>query len=66
MVTESTPLSKSGPQEKMPYWRMLKFNTKYHASGLKKTPSHKPKETDIHLWKQYSKEYRNTRTSVWT
>ena len=32
-----------------------------HASGLKKTPGHKQKETDIHLWKQYSKAYRNDR-----
>ena len=23
-----------------------------HASGLKKTPGHRPKDTDIHLWKQ--------------
>ncbi len=30
-----------------------------HASGLKKTPGHKTKETDIHLWKQYSNEYQN-------
>ena len=28
-----------------------------HASGLNKTPGHK--EPDIHLWKQYSKEYYN-------
>ena len=35
-----------------------------HASGLKKTPGHKPKDTDsdFHLWKQYSKEYYNKRT----
>ena len=29
------------------------------ASGLKKTPRHRQKDTDIHLWKQYSKEYYN-------
>ena len=33
-----------------------------HASGVKKTPGHKQKDTDIHLWKQYSKEYYNKRT----
>ncbi len=37
-----------------------------HASGLKKTPRHKPKKTDTHLWKQYSKEYLNKRTAEWT
>ncbi len=37
-----------------------------HASGLRKTPGHKTKETDIHLWKQYSKEYLNKRPSKWT
>ena len=45
------------------YTEMKKF---MHASGLKKTPGHKPKETDIHLWKQYSKAYRNNRTGDWT
>ena len=30
-----------------------------HASGLKKTPGHKPKATDIHLWKQCTREYYN-------
>ena len=37
-----------------------------HASGLKKTPGNKPKETYIHLWKQYSKEYHNKRNNEWT
>ena len=37
-----------------------------HASGLKKTPGHKQKDTDIHIWKQYSKEYYNKRTCEWT
>ena len=37
-----------------------------HASGLKKTPRHKQKDTDIDLWKQYSKEYYNKRTCEWT
>ncbi len=36
------------------------------ASGLKKTPSHKQKETDIHLWMQYSKAYHNNKTGEWT
>ena len=36
-----------------------------HASGLKKTPGHRAKETDIHLWKQYSKEYYNKKTDEW-
>ena len=45
------------------YTEMKKF---MHASGLKKTPGHKPKETNIHLWKQYSKAYRNNRTRDWT
>ncbi len=36
-----------------------------HASGLNKTPGHKTKEPDIHLWKQYSKEYLNKRTGEW-
>ena len=36
-----------------------------HASGLKKTPGHRPKETDIHLWKQYTKAYYNKRTNEW-
>ena len=30
-----------------------------HASGLKKTPGHKQKDTDIHLWKQCTKAYYN-------
>ena len=37
-----------------------------HASGLKKTPGHRQKDTDIHLWKQDSKEYYNKRTGEWT
>ena len=37
-----------------------------HASNLKKSPRHKAKETDIHLWKQYSKEYHNKRSDKWT
>ena len=37
-----------------------------HASGLSKTPGHRQKDTDIHLWEQYSKEYYNKRTSEWT
>jgi hypothetical protein len=45
------------------YSEMKKF---MHASGLKKTPSHKPKETDNHFWKQYSKAYRNNKTGDWT
>ena len=45
------------------YTEMKKF---IHASGLKKTARHKAKETDIHLWKQYSKEYHNKRTNEWT
>ena len=36
-----------------------------HASGLKKTPGHRAKDTDIRLWKQYSKEYYNKRADVW-
>ncbi len=36
-----------------------------HASGLKKTPGNKTKETDKHLWKQCSKEYQNKRTCQW-
>ena len=36
-----------------------------HASGLKKTPGHKQKDTDIHLWKQYSKEYYNKKADEW-
>ena len=36
-----------------------------HASGLKKTPGHKQKDTYIHLWKQYTKEYYNTRDETW-
>jgi hypothetical protein len=45
------------------YTEMKKF---MHVSGLKKTPCHKQKETDIHLWKQYSKAYRNYKTCDWT
>ncbi len=47
------------------YTEMKKF---MHASGLKKTPGHKPNETDIHLWKHYHdlKEYRNIRIGDWT
>ena len=37
-----------------------------HVSGLKKTPGHNAKETDIHLRKQYSKEYHNKRSNEWT
>ena len=33
------------------YTEMKKY---MHASSLKRTPGHKTKETDIHLWKQYS------------
>ena len=45
------------------YTEIKKF---MHASGLKKkTPGRKPKETDIHLWKQYSKAYRTNRTGDW-
>ena len=36
-----------------------------HASCLKKTPRHRAKETDIRLWKQYSKEYYNKKTDAW-
>ena len=36
-----------------------------HASGLKKTPGHRPKPTDIHPWNQYTKEYYNKRTDEW-
>ena len=36
-----------------------------HASGLKKTPGHRAKETDIHLWKQHSKEYYNKKANEW-
>ncbi len=44
------------------YTKMKKF---MHVSGLKKTPEHKPKETDINLWKQYSKEYFNKMAIEW-
>ena len=36
-----------------------------HASGLKKTPGHRPKDTDIHLWKQCTKEYYNKTDAQW-
>ena len=36
-----------------------------HASGLKKTPGHKQKDTDIHLWKQCTKEYYNKTDAQW-
>ena len=36
-----------------------------HASGLKKTPGHRPKVTDIHLWKQCTKEYYNKTDAQW-
>ena len=39
--------------------RMTKFMT---DSLLFKTPGHKPKSTDIHLWKLYSKEYYSKRS----
>ncbi len=35
-----------------------------HVSSLKKTPCHKPKDTDIHLWKQNSKAYHNNKTAI--
>jgi hypothetical protein len=35
-----------------------------YAGGLKKTPSNKPKDTDIHLCKKYSKAYRNNRPVI--
>jgi hypothetical protein len=38
------------------YTKMKKY---VHASCLKKTPGHKTKEMNIHLWKQYSKQYYN-------
>ncbi len=71
MDNKSTALSKSGPPEKMEeakiqhdiYTEMKKL---MHASGLKKTTGHKPKDTDIHLWKQYSKAYHNNKTCDWT
>ncbi len=44
------------------YTEMKKY---MHVNGLKKTPGHKPKETDIHLWKQHSKECQNKRTGEW-
>ncbi len=44
------------------YTEMKKY---MHASGLKKTPGHKTKETDMYLWKQYSKEYQHKRTGEW-
>ena len=37
-----------------------------HASGLKKIRGHKLKDTDIHLCKQYSKDYCNKKTCEWT
>ena len=45
------------------YTEMKKF---MHASVLKKTARHKAKDTYIHFWKQYSKEYHNKRTEEWT
>jgi hypothetical protein len=39
--------------------RMTKFMTN---SRLFKTPGHKPKKTDIHLWKLSSEEYYNERS----
>ena len=44
------------------YTEMKQF---MHASGLKKSPGHRAKERDIHLWKQYSKEYCNKKTYEW-
>ena len=45
------------------YTEMKKF---IYASGLKNTPGHKAKDTDIHLWKQYSKDCHNKKTNEWT
>ena len=61
-----TDLSRSGPLDLKLYSSLLddavieheiytEMKLFMHASGLKKTPGHKAKETDIHLWKQYSK-----------
>jgi hypothetical protein len=45
------------------YTEMRKF---IRISSLKKTPGHKPKDMDIHLWKLYPKAYCNNKTGDWT
>ncbi len=62
-VTREDAVSKEDEIQHETYTEMKKC---MHAGGLKKTPCHKPKETDIHLWKQYSKAYCNNKTGEWT